>query len=51
MKRLDFNFHGTPIATHGYESMKDRTVDASTLNPFGFGSIKMATISAPASRP
>ncbi|HEU0084695.1 MAG TPA: DUF4157 domain-containing protein, partial [Bradyrhizobium sp.] len=41
MKRLDFNFHDTPIATHGYESMKDRTVDASTLNPFGFGPIKI----------
>lgn len=41
MKRLDFNFHGTPIVTHGYESKKDRTVDASTLNPFGFGPVKI----------
>ena len=41
MKRLDFNFHDTPIVTHGYESMGDRTKDASTLNPFGLGPIKI----------
>jgi hypothetical protein len=41
MKRLDFNFQGTPIKTHGYESMGDRTVDASTLHPFGFGPVKV----------
>lgn len=41
MKRLDFNFHDTPIVTHGYESMGDRTKDASTLKPFGLGPIKI----------
>ena len=40
-KRLDFNFHGTPIVTHGYESMGDRTVDASTLREFGLGPVKV----------
>ena len=41
MKRLDFKFHGTAIATHGYELPGDRTVDASTLKAFGFGTIKI----------
>lgn len=41
MQRLDFNFHDTPIVTHGYESMGDRTKDASTLNPFALGPVKI----------
>src|SRR6185437_3816829 len=41
MRRLDFNFHGTPIATHGYQSMGNRAVNARTLGRFGFGPIKI----------
>ena len=40
MKRMDINFHSAPIITHGFET-GDRTKDASTLNPFGFGPIKI----------
>jgi hypothetical protein len=41
MKRLDFDFKGTSVITHGFESMGDRTKDASTMRPFGFGPIKI----------
>ena len=41
MRRLDFNFHGTPIATHGYQSVGNRAVNARTLGRFGFGPIKI----------
>ena len=41
MTRLDFNFGGTPIKTHGYESPGNRAADAHTLHKFGYGPIKV----------
>src|SRR5579859_985657 len=41
MHRLDFNFQGVPIVSHGYESPGNRAVDAVTLNAFGYGPIKI----------
>lgn len=41
MKRVAFDFHGVPIYTYAYETAGDRSVDASTLGPFGYGPIRI----------